>query len=149
MSMPFDVASLEPAKRLYELSHWGVYNPQMWQWIQYPKGIYRGKGDNRTYIDDDWSNTKCVPTSYSGRYNLVAPAYNLGYLMRMCAKQDVAITVRYVGIGGSLSMDLKEWYGKYVAFTPFTKQGDYPIADSPEDAACELIARLFEKDILK
>lgn len=77
------------------------------------------------------------------------PAYELGYMMNACREQDVAVSIRYVGIGGSTSMDLKDWYGKFVASTPHMKQGDYPFSDTPEDAMAELMIMLFEQGVLQ
>lgn len=75
------------------------------------------------------------------------PAYDLGYLMRKLAEQTT-LAVRYVDADNHHGIDLKQWYGKWIAYTPSMQQGIYPYADIPEDAAAKLAIELFYEDIL-
>lgn len=77
-----------------------------------------------------------------------APYYSLGYLLRKLAVVQM-ITLRYVHSGYRLSLDSPEWYDKWICFLPDTRQGDYIVADTPEDAVCKLAIELWKQGIFK
>lgn len=127
-----NVASLEVSKELYELSNcrWGVTNPQQWMWIKYPKNVYTGSGANRRYDGEDWNNVKCVPVTYRGKHNMIAPAYDLGCLIRKLPRQS-AVNLMYTEGAEAVYMQRKPWVTIH--------------APTPEDALCRLAIELVKQ----
>ncbi|WP_167677363.1 hypothetical protein [Rhodococcus sp. B10] len=74
-------------------------------------------------------------------------AYDLGYLLRKLQDNDLTVVLRWNrDMGGRIAM--KEWDGKYCIGTFDMPQGEYPIADTPEDAAATLAIQLFKQGVL-
>ena len=111
------VANLELCKTLWELSGWKVStNPEGWHWVM----------DGQRY------------------QRQVAPAYDLGYLLRKLPEtlKHPATGVDYT-IGLSRLIDTKKWLADYSrSMLPNAN------ADTPEDATCKLAIELFKQDVL-
>lgn len=82
-------------------------------------------------IDDDWPGHVL---------EVVAPAYDLGYLLRKLPDH----------IGGSLyAYQLQGLENRKGTYTYTYGEGYKATADTPEDAACSLAIALFKQGILK
>ena len=143
-----NVASLELCKELYELSSWG-YVPLSErvdkQWVLSPRF---SRGPN-----EDWQ--PCVlPYEYKGRKTHIAPAYDLGYLVRKLAGIDEP------GYPANIFVEVTvlQNYASARAIRGITETGfdqrrqpNLPDcdADTPEDAAAKLAIELFKNGILK
>jgi hypothetical protein len=122
-----NVASQELCEKLYSLSGKVKSN---WKDTEY-----------RRYYDDGLFVTN---EKLNG---LWLPAYDLGYLLRKLQDNDLTIILRWNrDMGGRIAM--KEWDGKWCIGTFDMPQGEYPVAATPEDAACKLAIQLFKKGIL-
>lgn len=135
-----NVASLELSSKLYKLSNWG----------------HNFQTDETGDIYAVNRKGKSVGLVSSGGFSLAemqsfVPAYSLSYLLRKLitseGSKELGVSVRYVN--QLLSMDLKEWLDKWIAYHPWLKQKDYCVATSPEDAVCKLLVKLIEQGLLK
>ena len=114
-----NTASLENSKGLYELSGWKV------------RDCYIQVNDPEAPIE--------LLSEYDNRpdrsdYKVLAPAYDLGYLLRKLPSGKV-----------SLDMVGNQWRCWY-------EDSDEPratFADTPEDAACKLAIELWKAGVLK
>jgi len=121
--------SLELCKELYNLSGW---DKTYLVWAVANEGDYApwlrpGVGNNSAYTE--------------------LPAYDLGYLLR---KIQVAfgVSIKYVDPDNPSATDLKDWYGRWVCYTPWLKQKHYAYATTPEDAAAKLAIELLKVEVL-
>lgn len=127
-----NVASLELCKELYELSGWE--QTRDW-WFKYMKA---GR-------IEEWRVQLDAEHKKIGKYDV--PAYDLGYLLRKLQANDQTIVLRWNrDMGGRIA--LKAWDNKYCIGTFDMPQGDYPVADTPEDAATMLAIALFKRGVL-
>lgn len=142
------VASLELCKELYELSGW---SDCLFGYFRTSK--LGGKfGDSwvddghvvKTRIEAKLLGIKGLPIDELSDY----PAYDLGYLFAQLLPAGT-FSVKYVSPSDPGATDLKEWYGKCIAYTPGMRQGDYPVDGSPADALCKLAIELIKQGILK
>ena len=131
--------SLELSKRLYELVP--EWNDTHFTWKRL---LTHETLKWKDWFLADWNNSVWDAL---GEQSIPAP--DLDWLLDKIAQEDIGVGVRYIQKGGSTSMDLADWYGKYVAFTPDLRQKDYPVADTPADAACLLLIKLIEQGIVK
>lgn len=126
-----NTASLELCKELYELSGW---ESEGWLWTNGPypaEESFVSNADRPKYMHGD----------------TFIPAYDVGYLCEKLLEAG-SFSVRYVSPEDPLSIDLKEWYGKFIAFTPDMKQKDYLVDGLPANALCLLAAELWNQGIL-
>ncbi len=78
-----------------------------------------------------------------------SPAYDLGYLLRKLEDSGETIILRYNNPENMTAIALSDWNKQYTAATVSMTQGSYPIASTPEDAACKLAIELFKQGVLK
>lgn len=125
-----NATNVELARQLYRISGWDKTHMA---WAVPTEGDFKpwlrpGVGSSSAYTEH--------------------PAYDLAYLLRKIGEK-LRVSVEYCRLDQKLAMDLKEWEGQWIAYTPYMKQGDYPFADSPEDAAASLALHLFEQGVLE
>lgn len=137
-----NVASLELCKELYELSGWGNGYKDLSELAAYWKaGKFVDNPTIHKYSPD------VLLGEFYGRMLFTVPAYHLGYLLSKMQGHDQTIVMRWNrDLGGRAGM--KAWDGKWCIGTFDMPQGDYPIADTPEDAAAKLAIELFKQGIL-
>jgi hypothetical protein len=126
-----NVASLELCKELYELSKWFDTGYKHYE----INGKYEILPSIK--ITDDWGD--------EGRnvLSMLAPAYDLGYLLRKLEplteeRGRLFVTTRNVG----------DWTAGFSA-TYDAFHDDKGIADTPEGAVCSLAISLFKAGVLK
>lgn len=125
-----NVASLELCRELYGLSGWA------------DASFYYYRDDKSGVAGIKQWHVQVDPTK-----EFVNHAYDLGYLLRKLAEvESVGIQFNHPDHRTALMPD--RWMGKYVAYTVWMPQGGYPVADTPEDAACKLAIELFKQGIL-
>lgn len=132
MTTPNSVASLNLCKELYELSGWDDVG---YGWFKYGKHL---SGDKEV-----WDIGREAISEF--------PAYDLGYLLRKIVETSYpgkTIDIRYNHPEQMLATAPREWIGKYTASFADMRQGDYPYADTPEDALCKLALELIKQGIL-
>lgn len=116
----------ELCKDLFELSRWGRGDESL--------GVH--------FVDDGRRN------GYGGTVHTLYPAYNLGYLLRKLQEDDLTIVLRWNrDMGGRIAT--REWDNKYCIGTFDMPQGEYPIADTAEDAAAKLVIELLKRGVLQ
>lgn len=121
-----NTASLELCKELYELSGWE---------------------DTTHRYTDSLNVTRVVEYKGKKSKHHLAPAYDLGYLLRKFQDDDLTLTMRWNrDMGGRAAM--KSWDNKWCIGTFDMPQGRYPVADTPEDAAAMLAIELFKQGVL-
>ena len=121
-----NVSRLENSKRLYELSGW---KDQKDWWVQDP-------------ADSEQLNSRLESTYYPEEYSIrVAPAYDLGYLMRKLQSIHLKDTDTEHGIHLRYKTEREQWRMN-ISFV------DGVGADTPEDAVVLLAIKLFEEGIL-
>lgn len=128
-----NVASLELCKELHELSGWSlpIYSPL--KWVE--------------YADDSCALWAGSDPEHWDEIIQSSPAYDLGYLMRKLQSGDLTVIMRFNrDFGGRIGMS--SWDGKWCIGTFDMAQGEYPVADSPEDAAAKLAIALFKRGVL-
>lgn len=116
-------ASLKLCRELYDLSGWGGDDPR----FNINEGWYKEGKPNQKSI-------------------LLAPAYDLGYLLRKLPRSiQVDESVGYLVIGPSVA----QWQVGYLMNGEYMER-QFLFADKvPEDAACKLAIELFKQGILK
>ena len=138
-----NVASLDLCKELYELSGWGEYPDRPhFAWREF---IAKRTGSSWYSAEEDYTEGWRDPldrrhaTGITHNIEHVAPAYDLGYLLRklpqfMLTRHDakyyinnVTLDIRGPGLQSSFSNE----------------------ADTPEDAACKLAIELFKRGVLE
>ncbi|NIL77163.1 hypothetical protein RhoFasB10_03304 [Rhodococcus sp. B10] len=135
------VASLELCRELYELSGW-CETGLLW---------CSNQRDRRKKVSDAYVETYAMLDKIKDVHGewptQLWDAYDLGYLLRKLQDNDLTVVLRWNrDMGGRIAM--KEWDGKYCIGTFDMPQGEYPIADTPEDAAATLAIQLFKQGVL-
>ncbi len=134
-----NVASLGLCKELYELSGW---NDTSHTWSMHAKDFDAGLMDGMV-IEGMPLEVERIPTVClrMGQKEL-APAYDLGYLMRKLQNVLSASNQRDEFL-------LDDLYGTWTCRTTWNRYKNFSYeADTPEDAACKLVIELFKKRIL-
>lgn len=107
-----NVASLDLCRELYELSGWGAKTIDKSASGDIINSWYQERTENNESID----------------VTLVAPQYDLGYLLRKLP-EETQVTMNSAGV----IIKVKSYFHK---------------ADTPEDAACKLAIELFKQKVL-
>lgn len=134
-----NVASLELCKELYELSGWFDTSYKHYE----INGEYQLKPS--IGIHDEWGG--------EGRnvLSMLAPAYDLGYLLRKLPASIIEKDGAYRG-GAPRQLSICTNY-RVLNTEPLWVAGYGKAyankADTPEDAACKLTIELFKQDVLK
>lgn len=121
-----NVASLDLCKDLYELSGW-----------------------NDTYTmwgEDDDSNVRMLKNDYYIGVDYLAPAYDLGYLLRKLPNNMESGNGKTHWLTLS-PLDREAWSASYEYENNDANQLEW--ANTPEDAAAKLAIQLFKQGILK
>ncbi|MDV7992099.1 hypothetical protein [Rhodococcus sp. IEGM 1374] len=136
------VASRKLSEDLYALSGWGNGFADLSELTAYWKA---GKFlDNPTI--HRWSPDVLLGEFY-GRMLYTLPAYDLSYLLRKFQDEGLTVLLRWNrDMGGRAAM--KQWDKRWCIGTLDMPQGEYPIADTPEDAAAMLAIQLFKNAVL-
>lgn len=126
-----NVASLELCKELYKLSGW---EDTSFAWVDSEHKPTRTKHISKLSV------TNASELTY------MAPAYDLGYLLRKLPGKvkhngPKELLLTYVDSD-------KWWLAQYVGVNNSYTLGTQ-VADTPEDAACNLTIELFKQNILK
>ena len=104
------------------------------------KELYELSGWDDPDLTNYYEGTGIFPTA-------VCPLYHLGYLLRKLQDNDLTVIMRWNrDMGGRVAM--KQWDKKWCIGTFDMPQGEYPVADTPEDAAAKLTIELFKQGIL-
>lgn len=138
-----NVASAELCGKLYELSDWEMTGSESWNWWQ-RKRINADRFRDSPFLglsikrptDSRTGRTVSEVTHYR---SYIAPAYDLGYLLRKLPPN----------LGDGLHLVLENDDGGW-AIEYYTRQKSGPSASAaiPEDAACRLAIELFKQGIL-
>lgn len=137
-----NVASLELCKDLYELSGWGYtyhafgvgehdLTDKQWYWFEGKRtGSYWEAIKADWYDRDPFDGRR--PTATTHRMDLLAPAYDLGYLLRKLPQVHI-------------SQQPSHWAAWCVSEA--TANIDTICGDTPEDAAAKLAIELFKQGV--
>lgn len=146
-----NVASLELCRELYEVSGWGDYPERThFTWRQFEGkttgSLYYSYAENYSAGRQDPFDGR-RPTGITHRINAIAPAYDLGFLLRKLPpvihedKKFLALEINAQG-DGTWDFAYTEPYDKEFLGWHITK------TTIPEDAAAKLAIELFKQGLL-